>query len=300
MRFSVLPGSTDPWNDTLELTNHLEATGWDGVWVPDHFMPNEDPTGPRNEAWTTLAALAASVQRIRLGVLVTGNTYRHPAVLAKMAATVDIISGGRMVLGIGGGWQENEHEAYGIPFYTVGERLRRLEEACQVIRGLFRNEKTTFRGKYYRLTEAPLSPKSVQRPWPPLMIGGGGERVTLRIVACYADEWNVPGPPDLFSQKSLVLDQHCAQVGRDPSEIMRSGFATFLVTSDPADAERLDQNSTRPPLIAGSPDRLKKVVRQYIDAGADELVLAPINLGDADSKREQYDRFMREVVPAFR
>lgn len=190
MKFSVWPNIAGKWTDLLDLAHHAEQTGWDGLWVADHFMPNAAAPadlGPTNEAWTTLAAIAGSVPRIRLGTLVTGNTYRHPAVLAKQAATVDNISGGRLVLGMGSGWQENEHIAYGIPFYTVGSRLRRLEEACQVLKGLFSGERTTFEGKYYTLTDAPLAPKPVQGTLP-LLIGGGGEKLTLRIAATYADE----------------------------------------------------------------------------------------------------------------
>ena len=157
MLFSAWPSTTNSWSELLSLIQNIEATGWDGIWLSDHFMPDEgDNTGEYNEAWTTLAALAATVPRVRLGVLVSGNTYRHPAVLAKMAATVDIISGGRLVLGLGAAWQKNEHVAFGIPFYTVSERLRRIEEACQVIRSLFDNVNTTFQGRYYQLKDAPL------------------------------------------------------------------------------------------------------------------------------------------------
>ena len=178
-------------------------------------MPNqEDNSGPTGEAWTSIAALAASVPRIRLGTMVTGNTYRHPAVLAKMAAQVDDISGGRLILGIGSAWQQNEHEAYGIPFYTVGSRLRRLEEAVQVICSLFENERTDFDGKFYQLTNAPLAPKPVQRPHPPILIGGDGEKVTHRLAAQYADEWNVWGDSDLLRHKIGILEQQCTDVGR--------------------------------------------------------------------------------------
>jgi F420-dependent oxidoreductase-like protein len=195
----------------------VESTGWDGVCYADHFMPNgEDTSGPWSEAWTTIAALAASVPRIRVFPLVTGNTYRHPAVLAKMAATVDHISGGRLVLGLGAGWQENEHLAYGIPLYDIRERLARLEEACRVIKGLFTDPRTTFHGKYYQLEDAPLEPKPVQDPLP-LLIGGGGEKITLRIAARYADEWNVWGDVETLRSKMAVLERHCAEVGRDPS-----------------------------------------------------------------------------------
>ncbi len=210
MKFSAWPGSAAPWADILEECKHIEATGWDGIWIADHFMPNRpENTGPTQEAWSLLAALAALVPRVRLGTLVTGNTYRHPAVLAKQVAQVDIISGGRVVLGLGAGWQENEHVAYGIPFYTVGGRLRRLEEAVQIIRGLFDNERTTFEGKHYKVKDAPLAPKPVQARLP-ILIGGGGEKVTMRIAAQYADEWNTWGTPEVLAHKSKVLDAHCA------------------------------------------------------------------------------------------
>ena len=181
------------------LGQHVESTNWDGLWLADHFMPNaEDTTSPWPEAWTTLAALAATVPRIRMGTLVTGNTYRHPAVLAKMAVTADQISGGRVVLGIGSGWQENEHQKYGIPFYTVSERLKRLDEACQVIKGLLSEKSADFSGNYYQLDQAPLEPKAVSSL--PLLIGGGGEKVTLKITAKYADEWYVWGSVDTLKQ----------------------------------------------------------------------------------------------------
>ena len=148
MRFSFWPAPMQPWADVMALARHVEATGWDGIWYADHFMPNApDTSTPWPECWSTLAALAAAVPRLRIGPLVTGNTYRHPAVLAKMAATIDHISGGRLVLGLGAGWQENEHQQYGLPFYTTAERLARLEEACQVIKGMYAPGTCTFNGK---------------------------------------------------------------------------------------------------------------------------------------------------------
>jgi F420-dependent oxidoreductase-like protein len=195
MRFSVWPGPHQPWADVLALAEHAERTSWDGVWFADHFMPNTDEaSGDTLECWTVLAALAAQVPRVRLGSLVCGNTYRHPPVLAKMAATVDVISGGRLVLGIGAGWQQNEHRKYGIPLFDVRERLARLEESCRIIKALTTQRRTSFRGRYYRLEDAPLEPKPVQQPLP-LLVGGGGEKVTLRIAAAHADEWNTWGDP---------------------------------------------------------------------------------------------------------
>lgn len=302
MQFSAWPNQPGAWEPLRDFASHVEQTGWDGLWIADHFMPNqEDNSGPTGEAWTSLAALAASVPRVRLGTMVTGNTYRHPAVLAKMAAQVDIISGGRLVLGIGSAWQENEHDAYGIPFHTVGGRLRRLEEAVQVISGLFADERTDFDGKFYQMTNAPLAPKPVQRPRPPLLIGGGGERVTMRIAAQYADEWNVWGGPDTLRQKIGVLERHCADLGRDVSEIRKSANAMFLVTDDASKAEEAKQQNPR--LQAGSAAELQSVVREYIDAGVDELVVPIFQLrGDqnADRAKASADQFLNEVASAFR
>src|SRR3954451_16672798 len=191
-------------------------------WNFDHFYPilQDDRTGPCFEGWTMLAALATITHRIRLGVMVTGNPYRHPAVLANMAASLDVISDGRLEFGIGAGWSEEESQAYGIDLPPLRERFDRLEEACEVIDLLLTKEVSTFEGRHYRLTDARCEPKPVQSPRPPLMIGGGGERRTLRIVARWADEWNMAGGSvDDFRHKLEVLHQHCADVGRDPEAI---------------------------------------------------------------------------------
>lgn len=194
------------------------------AWLFDHFAPIQgDLDGPCLEGWTVLAAFAAVTKRLRLGLMVTGNTYRHPAVLAKIAATVDVISNGRLDFGIGAGWNVYEHESMGIPLYKPGERIRRLEEACEVIKRLFTQPTVDFDGRYYRLTEARSEPKPVQKPYPPFVIGGGGEQLTLRVVAKYADIWNYTGGTvEEFTHKVGVLREHCADVGRDPDEITLS------------------------------------------------------------------------------
>ncbi|HEY7779811.1 MAG TPA: LLM class F420-dependent oxidoreductase [Ktedonobacterales bacterium] len=201
-----------------------EEPAFDDAWDFDHFMPlGDDPTGPCLEGWTLLAALAAQTQRLRVGVMVTGNTYRHPTVLANMGATVDIISGGRLDFGIGAGWNELEHTAYGIPLYAPGERIRRFGEACEVIRLLWTETVANFDGKYYQLKDARCEPKPVQKPYPPFVIGGGGEQLTLRVVARYADIWNYGGGPvDVFQHKNELIDQYCAEIDRDPATIRRS------------------------------------------------------------------------------
>ena len=213
------------YDDIVRVWREADANpAFEHAWVFDHFMPiNNDPTGPCLEGWTLLAALAAQTERLRVGQMVTGNTYRHPAVLANMAATVDVMSHGRMDFGIGAGWNELEHTAYGIPLYAPGERIARLGEACEVIRLLWTESVANFDGRYYQLKDARCEPKPVQKPYPPIVIGGSGEQKTLRVVARYADIWNfVGGPLEMFIHKSAVLDEHCRAVGRDPNEIARS------------------------------------------------------------------------------
>jgi F420-dependent oxidoreductase-like protein len=191
------------------------------AWLFDHFAPIQgDLNGPCFEGWTLLSALAAQTSRLRLGLMVAGNTYRHPAVHAHMAATVDGISNGRLDFGVGAGWNEYEHASMGIPLYPPGERIRRLGEACEIARRLFTQPLTDFDGRYYHLEAARLEPKPIQKPYPPFVIGGGGEQLTLRVVAQYADIWNFTGgDAEVFRHKTRVLHDHCAAIGRDPEEI---------------------------------------------------------------------------------
>ena len=224
------------------------------AWLFDHFAPiNSDVNGPCLEGWTLLAAYAAQTRRLRLGLMVGGNTYRHPTVLAKTAATVDVISGGRLDLGLGAGWNEYEHSSMGIPLYAPGERIRRLGEACEIIRRLFTEPTVDFEGRYYQLREARCEPKPVQRPGPPLVIGGSGEQLTLRVAAQYADIWNFTGPSvETFRHKVRVLHDHCAAVGRDPAAIQLS--VQLRVDTDD---------------LPGAVETLKG----FVDAGATHLVI---------------------------
>jgi F420-dependent oxidoreductase-like protein len=306
--FTSLGGQT--WSGLLELWRHLEATGWDMACVPDHFMPNtQDREGPTLEAWSTVTALAALVPRMRVGTIVLGNTYRHPAVVAKMAAQVDIVSGGRLVLGIGAGWQENEHEAYGIPFYTMRERLERLDEACQVMKSLWTQRRSTFKGRYYALSDAPLDPKPVQTPHPELMIGGGGERVTLRIVARHADHWNVWGGPKVLAHKGRILDEHCAAVGRDPKTIMRSANMALWITDSQDEIDRLAETvgtrlgrhvaDARDTCLAGTPAQVRDTLHGLHAAGVGTVFIATMFRPLADVRRD-LDRLIHEIAPAFR
>lgn len=294
MRFSLWPSSSQTWADLQDAASHAAETGWDGVWLADHFMPNTTSgEGPVLECFTVLAGLATTIPRVRLGSLVAGNTYRHPAVLAKAAATLDHLSGGRAVLGLGAGWQENEHRAYGIELPDVKGRLGRLEEACEVLRRLLDDERTSFTGRYYRLVDAPLQPKPVQAHLP-LLVGGGGERVTLRIAARWADEWNTWGTPDHLAAKAEVLDRHCEAVGRDPREITRS--AQVIVYLD-ARGRQVDRPM---PKVSGSVAQLQDLMGAYREAGVGEFILPDWNLGTGSARRELMDRFLTEVAGPFR
>ncbi len=235
----------------------LEAEGVpiiEHAWAFDHFIAlGPDPSGPQLEGWTLLGALAARTERLRLGLMVTGNTYRHPAVLANIGMTVDHISHGRLDFGIGAGWNELESNMYGIPLYTPGERIRRLGEACEVIKRLWTETVANFDGKYYQLKDARCEPKPVQKPYPPIVIGGSGEQLTLRVVARYAQIWNfVGGSADTFRHKAEVLAEHCAAIGRDPSSIERS-IQVAVNYADPAET--------------------REGIKAYIEAGTTHIIL---------------------------
>ena len=225
---------------------------YDAGWTFDHLDPIfSDGPGPVFEGWTMLAALSGIVHRIRLGVLVTGNTYRHPAVLANMAATLDVISGGRLEIGLGTGWVEAEHEAYNISLPSWTERFDRLEETCEILDALLTQESTDLEGPFHTLRGARAEPKPIQKPRPPIVIGGTGEKRTLRIAARWADQWNLPvGKPDVLRHKVEVLHGHCSDIGRDPNEIevsvkMKAG---------------------------GDPGKFADLASEYRDAGAQHVI----------------------------
>jgi F420-dependent oxidoreductase-like protein len=312
MRFGIftsLTGTT--WEETQALWRHADATGWDAACVTDHFMPNTpDRKGDTLECWSTLAALAPLTTRLRVGTIVAGNTYRHPAVLGKMAATLDVISGGRLICGLGAGWQENEHRAYGLPFYTVAERLARLDEACQVLTSLWTQERTTFAGRYYQLEDAPLMPKPVQQPRPELMVGGGGEKVTLRIAARHADHWNTWGGPATLAAKGKILEDHCAAVGRDPKAILRSAVMAVALSDDPAEVERVrrayqtrmgtDDAKAADTVLGGGPAQVGDKLALLAEAGVGMLFVPTMFLPRGDDRLRVLDRFMAEVAPSLR
>ena len=299
MRFGFWPNPRSDYKATKTLAQHAEATGWDGIWLADHFLPEEQALIPVHECWITMAALARDVPRVRLGTLVAGNTYRHPAVLANMVATLDNLADGRVVLGLGAGWQQNEHEAYGLDYGNVGSRLDRLEEACQIIKGLFSNEHFSFNGEHYQLQDAPLEPKPQQTKMP-LMIGGGGEKRTLKITAQYADEWNVWGDVDILRHKMGVLDQHCESVERDPQEIERSAVALLFLSDNEKYLKRIREADIASPTIIGNVNEVIEIVSKLKEIGVKELIIPDFTLGTligADNvKQELMEKFITEVA----
>lgn len=224
------------WDQLLDRTRLGEEAGFDGAWVFDHFKAlYGDPSGPCLEGYTLLAALAAATTRIRLGVLVTGVTYRHPSLLASEAVTVDHVSGGRLELSLGAAWQQQEHAELGFAFPPTSERTEHLEEALVVVKALMTTDRATFEGRHYQIREATYRPRPVQQPYPPIWVGAGGPRRTIPIAARHADVWHSFGSPDALREKAAVLDEHARRAGRDPAEITR---ATNLSLSEPMDEVR--------------------------------------------------------------
>jgi F420-dependent oxidoreductase-like protein len=309
LRFGIHAGQQySDFPSYLELWQTAERLELDWASVFDHFMPIQaDPAGPCYEGMTLLAAMAAHTERLRCGIIVTGVTYRNPAVLANMAVTIDHVSDGRMELGIGGAWYELEHGQYGIPFPPIGWRLEMMGEAAQILRSLWTQERTTFDGRHYQLRDAMCEPKPLQSPSIPLWIGGSGERVTLRHVAALADGWNTfLMPLDEFDHKLAVLDRHCADVGRPRSEIRIQLVAQAVLGANDADIsdqlrERADQlgltvDELRERVLAMTPDQLAEHLRPYIDRGVGDFLLMarpPIDL-------RTLELFAGEVAPTLR
>jgi F420-dependent oxidoreductase-like protein len=293
MRFSVWLGAGMPWEALRDEALHAESVGWDGLWIADHFMGMDGSAGPQ-ECMAQLAALAGTVPRVRLGPLVCGNTYRHPAILASQAAAVDRISGGRFVLGIGTGWQQNEHDAYGIDMPAPKVRLDMLEEACQVVKPLLSGERVTFKGEHYQLDDAVVPPPADGQV--PLLIGGGGEKRTLRIAAQYADEWNAWTEPTVLEHKLSVLRQHCDAVGRDPGQIKVSTQAMLFLSTD----EEWLKDKRGMGAIAGTPKEVVDIIGAYQEAGADEIIVPDFTMGSLPRRKDTCDLFINEVASNFR
>jgi len=308
VRFAIqTPNQGTTWDDIVATWKEADALGYDSAWVFDHFIPIfGDQEGPCLEGWTLLAALAAETNHLQVGVLVTGNTYRNPALLAKMATTVDQVSHGRLALGIGAGWFERDHTAYGFTFGTPHERARKLGEALQVITKLWSEDHPTFQGKYYRLDHAPFAPRNVQKPHPPIIVGGQGKDWIIPLVARYADGWNaVSGvTPDGIRERRQIIEDECKRIGRTPCPSYVSVLLPLVaITNVPLagpvvrfGARAVVKKEVAQSILADSPDAIRDRIRAYVDAGASEIILSLRTPFDHELMR----RFAQEIMPSFK
>jgi F420-dependent oxidoreductase-like protein len=312
LRFGIQAGPVDvPYAARRDYWLEAERLGYDWASLGDHLTTNPvfgaRDTDPWNEAWTALAALAEATTRLRVGVLVTCVGYRHPALLAKMAATVDVIAGGRLEFGIGAGYLEAEYRMYGLPFPPAAVRLAQLDEAVQVCKLLWTRERADFAGAHFTLAGAVCAPKPVQHPYPPIWIGGGGERRTLRIVAEHADGWNAfPLPLPDIRHKLDVLRDHCAAVGRDYEAIRKQLVCTPIVRTDPVAVEaelarfaaerQVPPDQARRMAMAGTPEEVAAQLAPYRRLGFDMFLAMERAPLDYDGLR----LFIREVAPRLR
>jgi F420-dependent oxidoreductase-like protein len=307
MKFGAqIPGNQTSWEAMVEVAKMMDAGRWDSAWTFDHFVPPlafMDETQDCLEGWMTLAGLGAVTDTLKLGTIVTGNTYRNPALLAKMVATLDAMTGGRAILGLGAAWHVREHEAYGWEFPSMKERSDRLEEACQLIRALFTSEEPVdFDGEYYKLDKAPFAPRTSGPSHIPIMIGGGGEKRTLRTLAKYGDIMNVGGTPEQFAAKIDVLNGHCEKVGRDPSEITKTAFTILALIDDESKAAGLrarfapeaTEEERKRTLAVGNADHIVDLLKRYGEAGADQVIFQSI-----PNNPRLYERIDAEVLSAF-
>jgi F420-dependent oxidoreductase-like protein len=273
---------------TLALAEAAESSGFETLWVMDHFHelpPFFDRTDPMPEGYTLLAGLAARTKSIELGTLVTGVPYRNPALLAKQVTTLDHISGGRAILGVGAGWNEDEYVAYGFgeELPSIKERLDRLDEAIRICRAMFESPSASFEGDRYRVSDALNSPPPLRSGGPPIMIGGGGEKRLLRILAELGDMTNYFGDPDTVRHKNAVLERHCEDVGRDPREIERSRLGAIILADTDAEAARIassmreqfgmDEDFFNGFFDHGGPDRIRERVEEFVASGLDHFIV---------------------------
>lgn len=302
MKFSMWPNPERPPAEVLELARLADAEGWYAMWYADHYMPNTGnetiQPGDVHECWAMLPAIAAVTARIRIGPLVSPTSVHHPAVLANRAATIDRISDGRFVLGIGAGWQINEHHAYGIELEQPGARVSRFEEAIQIVRSLLDAERTTFHGEFYDITDAPADPKPVQTPLP-ILVGTGSPRM-LRIAARFADEWNTWGAPEMAGGALAKLDTACEQTGRDPSTMWKSAQALVFMTDNPELAANLAAGGMGERSITGSNAELVDAIGRYVELGFDEFIVPDFTLGaTAEERHAKYCEFRSGVASHF-
>ena len=288
------------------LATQGESLGFDSFWVMDHFhqIPYVgEPQEPMLEGWTTQAVVAGFTSKIKLGTLVTGNVYRHPSVLAKTGATLDVLSKGRLFMGIGAAWNETEASAYGIPFPNLKERMRRLEEAVQIIKVMWTEDQASFKGRHYQIKNAYCNPKPIQKPHPPIMVGGSGERETLKIVAKYADACNIFGSTETVKRKLKILRDHCKAVGRDYDSVLKTRLGRVMIDKDRAAVQArvakamkdVPEERVRESLIFGTPEEITRQVESFRDAGIEYFI---VNL-EPRYELEALELFGREIVQKF-
>ena len=307
IRFGIQTGQQfASWPEIVRVWQRAEALGYDTAWTYDHFVAvMMDPYDPCLESWACLAGLAVQTSRIRIGALVTGNTYRHPAILAKIATTVDVMSGGRLGLGIGAGWYEPEHAMFGLRFGTARERCERLDEALHVIRALWTEPQASFAGAHYQLQAAIAEPKPVQQPHPPITVAGTGEKRMLPIIARHADAWSGFGSPAVYRRKIEILRRCCEAEGRDVEAIEKGVLVPAQLTDDLSTAAPLIQgyamyqgipeDEARDWMLLGTADEISRQVEAFVAAGVTHFVLtlSPYNF-------DVFERFAAEVMPRFR
>ncbi len=272
MELSGIDGAAAKWDKAVEIATTAERLGYDSIWLYDHFHNVPRPAYETVfECWTTMAAISQRTERVRLGQMVGCNSYRSPGLLAKITATLDVISGGRLDWGIGAGWYENEYRAYGYDFPRPKDRIGMLRETVEIVTSMWSNPETTYNGRYYRLQRAHCDPKPLQQPRPPVWIGGGGEQLTLRVVARLADCSNFGGTPAEWTHKRDVLRAHCADVGRDPESIRMTWSPELCVRNSEAELREVCQRSIwgeqfdtwRAANLVGTPDEVADKISQY-------------------------------------
>jgi probable F420-dependent oxidoreductase len=303
MYFSAWANSAHPWTEVRDFVAEVENMGWDGFWYADHYMPNTpdgEPIGGNfNECFSVLSALAATTSRLRLGSLVTPTTVNHPALIANRAATIDQISNGRFVLGMGAGWQVNEHKAFGIELFDAKPRVDRFAEAIEIVSSMLNQERTTFKGEHFTITNAPCEPKPVQSPLP-ILVGTGGTRM-LRLTARFAQEWNTWGTPEVAGGVIKNLRIACEKEGRDPATVRTSVQPLFFVVPDEAAGDKLRPHVPADRSVVGTPSQLVDAVGEYKELGFDEICVPDFTMGATPEERlEKYGVFWHEVASQFR
>lgn len=300
MKFSVWPGPSRSPQEVLDLAKIADDGDWHCFWYADHYMENTGDEsmkpGPVHEAWAILPAVAAVTSRIRLGPLVSPTSVHHPALLANRAATLDVLSNGRFTLGMGAGWQINEHRAYGIELEAPGKRVSRFEESIEIVRSMLDNDTTTFEGDFYTFTDAPCEPRPVQEQLP-ILVGTGSPRM-LNITARFAQEWNTWGAPELSADRRQVFVDACAKAGTDPDSMHTSVQALVFMTDDASMIEKVMAGPMADRSIAGSDAHLVDQLGRYAEQGFDEVIVPDFTLGATQEERfAAYEHFASAIAP---